>query len=92
VKAVPLLRWAELTNIILNMGFGTPTDGPHCLVVDRRTPIARGEMTVKRWACWGKNVKAHTTRNHLIHDEVPMSFFDFVTDHTTSMTNSQISS
>jgi hypothetical protein len=31
-----------------------------------------------------------TTRNPLIHDEIPMMFSDFVTDHTTSMTNRQI--
>jgi hypothetical protein len=36
--------------------------------------------------------KDFTTRNPLIHDEIPMTFFDFVTDHTASMTNSQISS
>jgi hypothetical protein len=33
-----------------------------------------------------------TIRNPLIHDEIPMTFCDFITDHTTSMTNSQISS
>jgi hypothetical protein len=36
--------------------------------------------------------RLNTTRNPLIHDEIPMTFSDFVTDHTTSMTNSQISS
>jgi hypothetical protein len=38
------------------------------------------------------NHNGHTTRNPLIHDEIPMTFSDFITDHTTSMTNSQISS
>jgi hypothetical protein len=34
VRVVPLLRWAELTNILqkANMVFGTPTDGPYCVV------------------------------------------------------------
>jgi hypothetical protein len=32
-----------------------------------------------------------TTRNLVIYDEIHMTFSDFVTDHTTSMTNSQIS-
>jgi hypothetical protein len=35
---------------------------------------------------------ASTTRNPLIHDEILMTFFYFVIDHTASMTNSQISS
>jgi hypothetical protein len=34
----------------------------------------------------------HTARNSLIHDEILMTFFYFVIDHTASMTNSQISS
>jgi hypothetical protein len=33
-----------------------------------------------------------TTRNPLIHDEILMTFFYFVIDHTASMTNNQISS
>jgi hypothetical protein len=33
-----------------------------------------------------------TTRNLVIYDEIHMTFSDLVTDHTTSMTNSQISS
>jgi hypothetical protein len=33
-----------------------------------------------------------TTRNPLIHDEIHMTFSDFVIDHTTSVTNNQISS
>jgi hypothetical protein len=33
-----------------------------------------------------------TTRNPLIYDEIHMTFFNFVIDHTGSMTNSQISS
>jgi hypothetical protein len=34
----------------------------------------------------------HTTKNLVIHDDVHMTFLDFVIDHTTSMTNCQISS
>jgi hypothetical protein len=34
----------------------------------------------------------YTTRNPLIYDEIHMKFFNFVIDHTTSVTNSQISS
>jgi hypothetical protein len=34
--------------------------------------------------------RIHTTRNPLIYDEILMTFFDFITDHTASMTNSQI--
>jgi hypothetical protein len=33
-----------------------------------------------------------TTKNLVIYDEILMTFFDFVIDHTVSMTNSQISS
>jgi hypothetical protein len=33
-----------------------------------------------------------TTRIPLIYDEILMTFFDFVIDHISSMTNSQISS
>jgi hypothetical protein len=36
--------------------------------------------------------RAYTTRNPLIHDEILMTFFDFVIDHTASTTKSQISS
>jgi hypothetical protein len=37
--------------------------------------------------------KAHdNTRNPLIHDEILMTFSDFITDHNISMTNTQISS
>jgi hypothetical protein len=39
VRAVPLLRWTELTDTLhkVNMGFETPTDGPHCALDERKT-------------------------------------------------------
>jgi hypothetical protein len=34
----------------------------------------------------------YTTRNTLIYDKIHMTFFNFIIDHTPSMTNSEISS
>jgi hypothetical protein len=34
----------------------------------------------------------NTTKNLVIHDDIHMTFSDFVTDHIASMTNCQISS
>jgi hypothetical protein len=44
--------------------------------------------------CFGvlQSISLTTTRIPLIYDEILMTFFDFVIDHISSMTNSQISS
>jgi hypothetical protein len=55
-----------------------PTD-VHCAAVKRILRYLRGDTRF-------------TTKNLVICDEIHMTFSDFVTDHTTSMTNSQISS
>jgi hypothetical protein len=41
---------------------------------------------------WGIPDSPVTTKNLVIHDDIHMTFSDFVIDHTASMTNCHISS